>query len=137
MKKKNLFSSKDILNGIRDSFKKLNPADQIRNPVMFIVYLGAIVTSFIVVSDIVKNEFSGFNFQIALWLWGTVLFANFAEAIAEGKGKAQAASLKNTKKEAVAIYGMGKINPLFLQAILKKAILLSVLLEILFLRMER
>ncbi|MFY7994190.1 MAG: potassium-transporting ATPase subunit KdpB [Bacteriovoracaceae bacterium] len=108
MKKKNLFSAKDITVGIIDSFKKLNPADQLRNPVMFIVYLGAVVTSFIVLGGILTKQYSSFNFQIAFWLWGTVLFANFAEAIAEGKGKAQAASLKNTKKEALAFLWDGK-----------------------------
>lgn len=108
MKKKNLFSSKDIINGVKDSFIKLNPIDQLRNPVMFIVYLGAIITTCIVIGNIASGQFSAFNFQIAFWLWGTVLFANFAEAIAEGKGKAQAESLKNTKKEAVAHLWDGK-----------------------------
>lgn len=103
MKQRQLFTLKDIMVGVLDSFKKMHPKDQIRNPVMFIVYLGAIITSFIVVMD-----FTGFNFQVALWLWFTVLFANFAEAIAEGKGKAQAASLRNTKKEAVAKLWNGK-----------------------------
>ncbi len=108
MKKKNLFTTKDMTQGLIDSVKKLNPVDQLRNPVMFIVYLGAIVTSFIVVWGILTKNYSSFNFQIALWLWGTVIFANFAEAIAEGKGKAQAASLKNTKKEAMAYLWDGK-----------------------------
>lgn len=100
--KKILFTKKDALKGVKDSFTKLNPKDQWRNPVMFIVYVGAIITSFIVVYETLTAQFSSFNFQITLWLWFTVLFANFAEAIAEGKGKAQAESLKNVKKEATA-----------------------------------
>lgn len=103
-----LFSSKDILKGVTDSFVKLNPKDQWRNPVMFIVYSGAIVTTFIVIFESVSGHFSGFNFQISLWLWFTVLFANFAEAIAEGKGKAQAASLKNVKTETQSKLWDGK-----------------------------
>lgn len=103
-----LFSSKDIMKGVTDSFVKLNPKDQWRNPVMFIVYLGAIITTFIVAFEILGGKFSGFNFQITVWLWFTVLFANFAEAIAEGKGKAQAASLKNVKTETQSKLWDGK-----------------------------
>ncbi|MGE3609562.1 MAG: potassium-transporting ATPase subunit KdpB [Bacteriovoracaceae bacterium] len=110
MKKKNLFTQKDVMIGIIDSFKKLDPNDQLRNPVMFIVYLGAIITTGIVAIDSVMGRFSSFDLQIAIWLWFTVLFANFAEAIAEGKGKAQAASLKNVKKETIAKLWTGKTS---------------------------
>ena len=118
--KKILFTKKDVIKGISDSFLKLNPRDQIRNPVMFIVFLGAIVTSSIVVFESLSGAFSGFNLQIAIWLWITVLFANFAEAIAEGKGKAQAESLKNVKKETSAKLWTGKTHSMVPANYLKK-----------------
>src|SRR5690349_10875321 len=99
---KPLFTQKDINTGIINSFRKLNPKVQWRNPVMFIVFVGAILTSFITIYEIISEQFSSFNLQISIWLWFTVLFANFAEAIAEGKGKAQAASLKSVKSETLA-----------------------------------
>ncbi len=82
---------------ICDSFKKLNPVVQARNVVMFIVYLSAIVCTLVTASD-----FSGFNLQVTLWLWFTVLFANFAESLAEGRGKAQADSLRQSKRDTTA-----------------------------------
>ncbi|MCX6124060.1 MAG: potassium-transporting ATPase subunit KdpB, partial [Proteobacteria bacterium] len=82
---------------IYDSFKKLNPAVQVRNIVMFIVYLGAIICTIVTATD-----FSSFNLQITLWLWFTVLFANFAESLAEGRGKAQADSLRQSKRDTTA-----------------------------------
>ena len=107
-----LFTSKDIMKGIADSFIKLKPTDQWRNPVMFIVYAGAIITTLIVITETMSGKFSSFNLQISLWLWFTVLFANFAEAIAEGKGKAQAASLRNVKTETLAkLWDGKKANP--------------------------
>ena len=118
--KKILFTQKDVIKGISDSFLKLNPRDQIRNPVMFIVFLGAIVTSSIVAFESLSGAFSGFNLQIAIWLWITVLFANFAEAIAEGKGKAQAESLKNVKKETSAKLWTGKTHSMVPANYLKK-----------------
>lgn len=91
-------SDKNLLRkAFLDSFAKLKPWLQVKNPVMFVVYLGAIICSTILVS-----HFSSFNLQITLWLWFTVLFANFAEAIAEGRGKAQAETLRQTKKNAMA-----------------------------------
>ena len=80
-----------------DSFRKLDPRVQLRNPVMFVVFLGAIATTFSTLRDA-----SFFNVQITLWLWFTVLFANFAEAIAEGRGKAQAASLRKMRTTTTA-----------------------------------
>ena len=79
------------------SFAKLKPWVQSKNLVMFIVYLGAIICT-----GTTYNSYSPFNLQITLWLWFTVLFANFAEALAEGRGKAQADSLRKTKKETTA-----------------------------------
>lgn len=85
------------------AFKKLNPAVMIRNPVMFVVEVVAMLTTVLFVRDLVTGaEGLGFSFQINLWLWFTVLFANFAEAVAEGRGKAQAATLRKTKTETSA-----------------------------------
>lgn len=101
-KRTGLLNIKMILGSIKDSFFMLNPMIQIKNPVMFVTYLGAIVTTLCVISEIPDRSFSWFDLQITIWLWFTVLFANFAEAIAESRGKAQAASLKKTKIEAYA-----------------------------------
>ena len=80
-----------------DSFVKLDPRAQWRNPVMFVVYIGSILTAIATVRD-----FSSFNLQITLWLWFTLLFANFAEAMAEGRGKAQAATLRAMRTQTHA-----------------------------------
>ncbi len=85
-----------------NTFKKLNPLSQIKNPVMFIVFLGALFTTWIFAKDLYHGIYSSFNLQIGLWLWFTVLFANFAEAIAEGRGKARTDSLKKTRSNIVA-----------------------------------
>ena len=87
-----------------DAFRKLDPRVQWRNPVMFVVYIGSIITTGLWIQALVgKGEASqGFILAIALWLWFTVLFANFAEALAEGRSKAQAASLRSLKKETWA-----------------------------------
>jgi len=97
-----LFDKNIILTAIKDSFKKLNPFYLAKNPVMFIVGISAVMTSFICMSDILENNFRLFNFQITLWLWFTVLFANFAEAIAEGRGKAQTENLRKTRTTTIA-----------------------------------
>jgi potassium-transporting ATPase ATP-binding subunit len=92
-----------LLAAIGASFKKLDPRMLIRNPVMFTVEVVAALTSLLFVRDlIVGHGHYGFAFQIILWLWFTVLFANFAEAVAEGRGKAQAATLRRSKTEANA-----------------------------------
>ncbi|TAL68863.1 MAG: K(+)-transporting ATPase subunit B [Bacteroidetes bacterium] len=91
-----------IIQAIKDSFKKLNPKTQLKNPVMFLVFVGAILTSVIFLKNSFNGQFSGFNMQIALWLWFTVLFANFAEAVSEGRGKAQAESLRKSKTNTKA-----------------------------------
>jgi K+-transporting ATPase ATPase B chain len=93
----NLFTREIGIKAIRDSFVKLNPALLVKNPVIFIVGIGAFMTTVIVFADIINKNFSSFNFQITLWLWFTVLFANFAEAVAEGRGKAQADSLRKSR----------------------------------------
>jgi K+-transporting ATPase ATPase B chain len=89
----NMLDKKLFKSSISGAVKKLNPKEEIRNPVMFVTWVGAILTSIIFIIDLLKGAFSGFEFQIALWLWFTVLFANFAEAIAEGQGKAMAEAL--------------------------------------------
>ncbi len=97
-----IFNSKLALKAAKDSFVKLNPAAMIKNPVIFIVGIGAVLTTTIVFTGIVQGNFSSFNLQIAIWLWFTVLFANFSEAIAEGRGKAQAESLRKNRTQTVA-----------------------------------
>lgn len=84
------------------SLKKLGFRSQAKNPVMFIVFLGALFTTWIFTKDLYHGIYSSFNLQICLWLWFTVLFANFAEAIAEGRGKARTDSLKKTRTNIVA-----------------------------------
>src|SRR5579885_2260843 len=98
-----LFDPPIVRRAVRDSFAKLNPAHMLKNPVMFVVEVGAALTTGLAVRD----AFGGaadlvFTLQITLWLWFTVLFANFAEAMAEGRGKAQADTLRKTKTETVA-----------------------------------
>lgn len=101
-KQPNLLNLKMILASLKESFKMLNPQVQVRNPVMFVTYLSAIGTTLYIMREFYLQNVSGFDIQIALWLWLTVLFANFAQAIAESRGKAQAASLRKTKIEAYA-----------------------------------
>jgi potassium-transporting ATPase ATP-binding subunit len=97
-----LFEPAIVKSALLDSIKKLNPAVLIKNPVMFIVEIGAIITTVILFIQLFSGLLSTFNFQITLWLWFTVLFANFAEAVAEGRGKAQAESLKKARKQTNA-----------------------------------
>jgi K+-transporting ATPase ATPase B chain len=93
-----------MLSAIKDSFKKLNPKITVKNPVMFVVEIGSVITTAIFIKDLFIHDFQSisFVFQITLWLWFTVLFANFAESISEGRGKAQADSLRRTKTEVIA-----------------------------------
>src|SRR5215469_16726420 len=86
-----LFDPEIVRRAIRASFGKLNPLTLMKNPVMFVVEVGAALTTVFVIRDVVIGAMGvGFGVQIALWLWFTVLFANFAEAMAEARGKAQA-----------------------------------------------
>ena len=92
-----------VKRAIKDSFVKLNPRAMMKNPVMFVVEVGAAMTTILAVRDFATGAGGvGFTFQITLWLWFTVLFANFAEAMAEGRGKAQADTLRKTKTETTA-----------------------------------
>ena len=92
-----LITREIAIQALKDAFIKLNPAVLVKNPVIFIVGIGALMTTVVVFIDIFNSQFSNFNFQITLWLWFTVLFANFAEAVAEGRGKAQADSLRKNR----------------------------------------
>jgi K+-transporting ATPase ATPase B chain len=85
-----------------DAFRKLNPATLWHNPIMFVVEIVSAATTILFVRDLFVGSGAGFSGQISLWLWFTVLFANFAEAVAEGRGKAQAASLRRTQSQAIA-----------------------------------
>ena len=86
-----------------DALRKLNPVAMMRNPVMFVVEVGSVLTSILLILDAVRRVGNtGFDLQITLWLWFTVLFANFAEAMAEGRGKAQADALRQAKSETIA-----------------------------------
>jgi len=101
-KKINIWQTKFILPALKDSLKKLNPLIMIHNPVMFIVEMVTIITTFIVLYDVIAARSIAFDLQISLWLWFTIIFANFAEALAEGQGRAQADSLKKNRSEAKA-----------------------------------
>ena len=98
---KNNIKSKIYIDAVKQSFKKLSPRVQIKNPVMFVVYIGAILTSALWILSFVgiRDESAGYTFAIAMILWFTALFANFAEAIAEGRGRAQADTLRKSRKD--------------------------------------
>ena len=103
MRKKSLADSAILSRAIIDSFRKLEPRTMIKNPVMFVVEVGAVLTSIQLVWNVLHHagQFA-FGLQITLWLWFTVLFANFAEAMAEGRGKAQADTLRKARAETDA-----------------------------------
>ena len=94
-----LFDWKIAGPAIGDAFKKLNPRAMVKNPVMFVTLVGAVLTT---VDIFLPTPERGVIIQIAIWLWFTVLFANFAEAVAEGRGKAQAKALRNTRTQTTA-----------------------------------
>ena len=99
-----LFDASIIGPAIIDSFKKLNPCHQIKNPVMFVVLVGSVLTTGLYLQAIFGRGEAPSNFilAISLWLWFTVIFANFAEAMAEGRGKAQAATLRKARRDTLA-----------------------------------
>jgi K+-transporting ATPase ATPase B chain len=100
--KRKLFDKDIIKQALRDSVIKLAPRSLVRNPVIFIVAAGALLSTILFFTSLLRGTYSGFNLQIILWLWFTVLFANFAEAVAEGRGKAQSDSLKKARTAATA-----------------------------------
>jgi K+-transporting ATPase ATPase B chain len=97
-----MFTKEIAAQAFKDSFTKLNPTVLVKNPVIFIVGIGAFITTIVVAADLINGHFSTFNFQITIWLWFTVIFANFAEAVAEGRGKAQADSLRKNRTQTKA-----------------------------------
>jgi len=98
-----LFAPEIVVPALGSAFAKLDPRVMIRNPVMFVVEVVALLTTVLFLRDLATGAGNlGFSFQIILWLWFTLMFANFAEAIAEGRGKAQAASLKATRTDITA-----------------------------------
>src|ERR1700751_874343 len=97
---RSLFDWNIVRPAIGDAFKKLNPRLMVKNPVMFVTMVGAALTTVGIFTT--TADLRGFVAQLAVWLWFTVLFANFAEAVAEGRGKAQAASLRKARKETIA-----------------------------------
>jgi K+-transporting ATPase ATPase B chain len=99
-----LFDPPIVRRALVDSVKKLDPRHQVRNPVMFTVLVGSVLTTALGVQALVTggSETPGFIFGVSVWLWFTVLFANFAEAMAEGRGKAQADSLRQARRDVVA-----------------------------------
>jgi K+-transporting ATPase ATPase B chain len=105
-KKQAIWNAQIVRRAIVDSFKKLSPKKMMGNPVMFVVEVGSVLTSLQLIRGIIAPlpgvTNTGFELQITLWLWFTVLFANFAEAMAEGRGKAQADNLRKAKTETIA-----------------------------------
>ncbi len=102
--KRSLWDGKIISRALGDAFVKLDPRTMMKNPVMFVVEVGSVITSIYVVRNLLSGHHSlHFDLQITLWLWFTVLFANFAEAMAEGRGKAQADALRKAKSETTAV----------------------------------
>jgi K+-transporting ATPase ATPase B chain len=103
LEKKSLWNTEIMAQALVDSVRKLNPRGMVKNPVMFVVEVGAVLTTALLIDNTIHHRAGfGFNLQITLWLWVTVLFANFAEAMAEGRGKAQADTLRKAKGETVA-----------------------------------
>ena len=103
-KRRSLLDGPIIRRAAADALRKLNPRSMMKNPVMFVVEVGSVLTTVLLITDKLQGRGDfGFNLQITLWLWFTVLFANFAEAMAEGRGKAQADALRLAKSETTAV----------------------------------
>jgi len=103
-RKRSLWDTKIVRRALVDALVKLSPRTMMKNPVMFVVEIGSVITSIYLVRDVLSHHGAlGFDLQITLWLWFTVLFANFAEAMAEGRGKAQADALRRAKSETIAV----------------------------------
>jgi K+-transporting ATPase ATPase B chain len=101
VRKHTLFSKDIVIPACTEAFRKLNPRTLLKNPIIFVTEAGALVTTIELGRSAGLSDFA-FNLQICLWLWFTVLFANFAEAMAEGRGKAQARSLRSTRTQTFA-----------------------------------
>jgi potassium-transporting ATPase ATP-binding subunit len=103
-RKRSLWDAQIVRRASVDALAKLSPRTMMKNPVMFVVEIGSVITSIYLLRDILTHHGAlRFDLQITLWLWFTVLFANFAEAMAEGRGKAQADALRRAKSETTAV----------------------------------
>jgi len=106
LKERSLFDPEIMRPAIWESFRKLAPRHVIKNPVMFVVEIGSVLTTLILIRDLFAPTAGSqplwFTFNVSFWLWFTVVFANFAEAVAEGRGKAQAATLRKMRQETIA-----------------------------------
>src|SRR6266542_6999717 len=104
IKARALFDPPIVRRAIIDSFTKLDPRHQVKNPVMFVVEVGSVLTTALFFQALVGHGEApaGFILAISLWLWFTVVFANFAEAMAEGRGKAQADTLRRARRDIIA-----------------------------------
>ena len=106
LKERSLFDPEILRPAVWESFRKLVPQHVIKNPVMFVVEIGSVITTLIWLRDLIAPTAGSqplwFTFNVAFWLWFTVIFANFAEAVAEGRGKAQAAFLRRMRQETTA-----------------------------------
>src|SRR6266496_3393278 len=106
LKERSLFDPEIMRPAIWESFRKLAPQHVIKNPVMFVVEIGSVLTTLILLRDLIAPTAGSqplwFTFNVSFWLWFTVVFANFAEAVAEGRGKAQAAALRKMRQETNA-----------------------------------
>jgi K+-transporting ATPase ATPase B chain len=101
--KKSLWNTEIMAQALLDSVRKLDPRGMVKNPVMFVVEVGSVLTTALLIDNTMHHRPGfAFNLQITLWLWFTVVFANFAEAMAEGRGKAQADTLRKAKGETIA-----------------------------------
>src|ERR1700743_2984593 len=101
-RKRSLWDTKIVRRALIDALAKLSPRTMMKNPVMFVVEIGSVITSIYLLRDLLTHHGAlRFDLQITLWLWFTVLFANFAEAMAEGRGKAQADTLRKSRTKAV------------------------------------
>ena len=125
-KVQSLFDLAIVKPAILDSFRKLSPAKMIRNPVMFVTEIGAVLTTVDCFVGASRGEALGVTLQISIWLWFTVIFANFAEAMAEGRGKAQADSLRKsrTKTTAHKLLPGGKVQQVGAEALKKDDLVL-------------
>src|ERR1700735_4697608 len=103
LEKKSLWNTEIMAQALIDSVRKLDPRWMVKNPVMFVVEVGSVLTTALLIENAINHRTGlGFNLQITLWLWFTVVFANFAEAMAEGRGKAQADTLRKARTQTVA-----------------------------------
>jgi potassium-transporting ATPase ATP-binding subunit len=104
IRRRSIWDTKIISRALGDAVVKLSPTKMMMNPVMFVVEIGSLITTIYTIRDLLSAQHTlRFDLQITSWLWFTVLFANFAEAMAEGRGKAQAEALRKAKSETIAV----------------------------------